>query len=255
MIRGLYTACSGMMAQMVRQDVLANNLANANTPGFKKDLAVTKAFPEILLKRLGEVDYKGSIPKAISPQTIGWMGTGVVIDEVATNFESGNIVGTENPNDFALTSEGYFCIETPEGIRYTRNGAFKIDASGRLVTTDGYSVMGKNGYINPGDSIKTDGQGNILLPDGTLEQFKIVKFEDNKQLQKIGNNLFQAKEGEETLVDSPGLAQAYLENSNVNAVVEMVELISAMRTYEMSQKVIQAEDQTLEMVANQVGKL
>lgn len=115
MIRGLYTAASGMLAEAERIDVTSNNLANANTAGFKKDVAVTKDFANILITRVNDGD---------EAPAIGRMGTGVIVDEVATTYTGGSIRTTGNAFDLAIEGRGFFAVQTPQGLRYTRNGTF-----------------------------------------------------------------------------------------------------------------------------------
>ncbi|MGE5416739.1 MAG: flagellar basal-body rod protein FlgF [Acidobacteriota bacterium] len=256
MIRGLYIAASGMMVQQARQDVLANNLANLNTAGFKKDRAIVEQFPEILLKRIGELDESTGEKIPMSPVSIGNLGMGSVISQVATDHSTGIPRPTENTNDLAIRSDGYFTIETPQGIRYTRDGSFKLSSEGRLVNTQGYPVMGQNGYIEPKGSFSVDEKGRVSANGEALDYLKIVHFDDLKQLKKVGDNLFQTPEGQEgQAMDNPEVLQGFLETSNVNAVQEMVDLITVTRAYEVSQKMIQAEDEVLSKTVNEVGRL
>jgi flagellar basal-body rod protein FlgG len=244
-----------MMAQMVRQDVLANNLANVNTAGYKKDTATSRAFPEMLLQRLGEVEEDHGVKKPAPPVVIGSMGTGVTISQIATDFASGPLKSTENPYDLALRSDGYFTIETPEGLRYTRDGSFQVNSDGRLVTTNGYPVMGTNGYIDLNGDITVDEKGNVTSNGENVGTLNIVTFTDPKQLMKMGDNLYQPRDQEAQTTDDPQVLQGYLESSNVNAVREMVDLITVVRTYEVLQKTVQSEDETLDKAVNQVGSI
>lgn len=253
MLRGLYTACSAMMAGLVRQDVLANNVANSNTSGYKKDVAVLSSFPSMVLYRLGEAKKNGS---EFDPVKVGLLGTGVCIDEIACDPSSGFFQPTGNPLDLAITSQGYFVVESPQGERYTRNGAFHLDAEGKMVNEDGYALLGEKGYIyleNPAN-VRVSEKGEVFSNDELVDTIKVVTFSDPKSLQKIGANLFRAEQEGQGL-DNPGVRQGYLEMSNVNVVREMVDLISVVRSYEIAHKVIQAEDETLDKVVNQVGRV
>jgi len=148
MIRGLYTGAAGMLSQVTRMEVVANNLANINKTGYKKDTTIFKNFPEMLLRRVndnGLVQFPlGSYDKM---PYVGKLGTGVEVNEVFTVHTQGAIQKTDNPFDLALEGEGFFTIETDAGLRYSRNGSFLIDKDNFLVTKDGYKVMGENGYI------------------------------------------------------------------------------------------------------------
>lgn len=240
---------------MVRQDVLANNLANANAPGFKKDISVAEAFPEKLLSRIGETITQDRERKPLPPMNIGTLGTGAAVAVIATDYSSGSLRATENHLDLALRSDGFFTVETPQGLRYTRDGSFHLTPEGRLVTSNGYPVMGRNGYIEPEGSFVVDEVGNVLVGAEIIETFNIVSIEDRRQLQKVGDNLFQMVGQEPENMENPQVLQGYLESSNVNPVREMVDLITVVRAYELSQKVIQAQDETLDRIVNQVGRL
>ncbi len=148
MVRGIYTAASGMMTQRHRLDVIANNLANIDLTGFKKDLSIQRAFPELLIRRLND-DGLYKFPKGYleTAPVVGKLGVGVEENEIYTSFAQGPIKITGNPLDLALTDVGFFVVQTPEGERYTRNGSFTLGREGILVTKDGYPVIGEKGYV------------------------------------------------------------------------------------------------------------
>lgn len=258
MIRGIYAAGSGMMAEALRTDVIANNLANAATAGYKKDVAVSKDFRSMLIQRINDGPNR---------PVIGSMGTGSVIDEVATIHTIGAMRPTGNQYDLAIEGRGYFAVETPNGVRYTRNGSFTRNGQGQLVTQDGYRVLGRGGAIQMGDAqtkVNIDETGRVLLGDaGTApmqyaesDTLRIVTFADEKQLVKEGATLFAAAPGqqEEEATDSM-VRQGFLEMSNVNVVSEMVNLITNYRAYEVNSKVVQSHDQLLDKAVNDVGRL
>ena len=254
MIRGLYTASSGMMLQMARQDVLANNLANANTSGFKRDMVIAQEFPSLLLKRMGEITRKDSIPRPVKPEDIGSLGTGAAVHQIVTDYSNGTYKATENPLDLALDEGCFFCIETPAGIRYTRNGSFSVDAGGRLVNANGQPVLGLDGPVLVDGDFVVDEQGNIIQEGVTVDTLSIVRFPNPNMLTKIGNDLYAAEGQEPETPDNPRVLQGYLESANVNAVREMVDLITVVRSYEVMQKVIQSQDQTLDKLINKAGR-
>ncbi|NSW82053.1 MAG: flagellar basal-body rod protein FlgF [Syntrophothermus sp.] len=254
MIRGLYTACSGMLLQLAKQDVIANNLANASTPGFKKDLAVCTAFPDMMINRLGEVKVVAGKEEPIPPVAIGRLGTGAAIQTISTDFSAGAVQKTDNPLDLAIAGDGFFVIQTPQGEKYTRNGSFRIGDDGILTTAQGYPVLGRSGPINIGDQTFTiDEKGNLLVGDEVLDTLRVVRFENNSELVKTGDDLFTNQSGTPVDVEDGQVIQGYLELSNVVAVKEMVELISVLRAYEANQKIVQAHDQTLDAAINRVG--
>lgn len=254
MIRGLYTASSGMMLQMVRQDVLANNLANANTSGFKRDMVIAQEFPTLLLKRMGEVTRQNSIPRPVKPEEIGSLGTGAAVHQIVTDYTNGAYKATENPFDLALAQDCFFCIETPAGVRYTRNGSFSVDAEGRLVNAGGYPVLGLDGPVVVEGDFVVDERGNIIQDGVTVDTLSIVRFPDLDVLTKVGNDLYAAEGQEPETPENPRVLQGYLESANVNAVREMVDLITVVRSYEVMQKVIQSQDETLDRLINQAGR-
>ncbi|NMA64169.1 MAG: flagellar basal-body rod protein FlgF [Syntrophomonadaceae bacterium] len=256
MIRGLYTGCSGMMAQLARQDVLANNLANVSTPGFKKDVTAGQAFPQMRIRRIGDISDQGRA-QPLRPPLVGTLGTGAAIAEIATDHSGGNLQKTENSLDLALRADGYFVVDTPGGERYTRNGAFKLNDEGLLTTDQGYPVLGSAGPIllaGEGE-LTVDSQGNLMLGTELVDTLRIVRFADSRRLVKIGDNLFESGGQEDEDVLNPRVMQGFLETSNVNAVREMVELITVVRAYEANQKIVQAEDQMLDAAVNRVGSL
>lgn len=256
MIRGLYTAASGMMLQMARQDVVANNLANVNTSGFKKNVAVAKAFPEMLISRLGECkENKEGQLIAKKPIVIGGLGTGACVSGIYTDFDNSNLKKTENPADLALAGEGYFVIDTPEGQRFTRSGEFKINSEGLLTSNQGYPVLDSNDSpINIEGEFAVDSQGNINVNGENIGRFKIVNFENLQLLERLGNSLLISPEAA-VEVEKPEILQGYIELSNVNAVKEMVTLINVVRAYEALQKMVQAEDDTIGKAIESVGSV
>ncbi len=281
MVRGLYTGASGMIAQMKRIDVLSNNLANVNTPSFKRDSTIIKAFPEMLMRRIND-DGVRIVPIGsydLMP-VIGKIGTGVEVNEVYTRFAQGSLKQTENDFDISLEGEGFFSVATPEGERYTRNGSFLIDRDGFLVTKDGYQVLGENGPIRlKKNNFIVDEDGNVFenaeysedpsrlvsMQENEwnemvlLDRLKIVNFPKIRYVKKVGDSLYRETEysGESFIIaeERPKVYQGFLETSNVNPVIEMVNLIEVHRNYEANQKMIQAHDSALGRVINEVGKI
>jgi flagellar basal-body rod protein FlgG len=261
MMRALYTASTGMNAQQLNMDTLAHNMANVNTTGFKKQRV---EFQDLLYQtiRRPAADEDRNEPVGLA------VGLGVRPAAINTLFAQGNLQHTENPLDVAIsgTGLGFFAIEVPgyDEPLYTRDGAIKIDASGRLVTADGYYYMGPEelpeGYTDP--TIGTDGTVSYLLPDSTEPQtagepLQIFKFSNPAGLQRVGKNLYQATPNSGEAVqwepddDSTiSLNSGYLEMSNVQVVEEMVNLITAQRAYEFNSKVIQSSDDMLQTAAN-----
>lgn len=255
MIKGLYTAASGMMLQMARQDVVANNIANVNTPGFKKDTTLCKAFPEMLISRLGEVKTNpGGSRASMQPVSIGGLGTGAVVDSIITDCSHGNIKKTDNKYDLALNGEGYFVVKTAQGERFTRDGCFKLNNEGLLTNNQGDAILDQHDNpITIDGEFSVDTNGNIIINGEIRATLKIVNFADPQTLQKEGDNM--RGQAQYTLAANPQVVQGYVEESNVNAVKEMVNLITVVRAYESLQKVVEAEDETLSVAIDQVGSV
>ena len=280
MVRGLYTGASGMMVQMKRIDVLSNNLANVDTPSYKRDTTIMKAFPEMLIRRIND-DGVRVIPIGsydLMP-VIGKMGTGVEVNEVYIRFTQGSFKQTQNDFDLALEGEGFFSVETANGERYTRNGSFLLDKDGYLVTKDGYRVLGENGPVQlKKNNFIVDEDGNIFenaeygedplrlvsMEENEwnqtvlVDRLKIIDFPKLRYAKKIGESLYTETEysGSVFIIENnrPKLHQGFLESSNVNPVIEMVNLIEVHRTYEANQKMIQAHDTMLSKAINEVGR-
>ncbi|MGM0446153.1 MAG: flagellar basal-body rod protein FlgF [Bacillota bacterium] len=249
MIRGLYTSASAMQTNLKRMDVTSNNLANVDTDGYKKDGTVQRTFSEMLISRH---DNNGK-------EELGALGTGVEVDESYTNFKEGNIQHTNNKLDLAVQGSGFFTLQTPEGIRYSRNGNFYLNNENQVVDSHGNFLLNQNNepiQIVPGREISIDNQGQIFLGELEGETINLVDFENYDQLTKIGNNLYQTEgDIEEIEPEGSSIMQGYLEGSNVNVVEEMASMIEVTRAYESNQKVIQTIDNTLDKAVNDVGVL
>lgn len=245
MIRGIYTAASGMLAETTRADTIANNLANGNTAGFKKDVAISKDFASVLIRRINDG------PEA---PVIGGLGVGTVIDEIATIQSTGLMHFSGNPFDFAIDGKGFFAVQTAAGVRYTRNGTFTRNARGELVNAEGQKVLGQNGPITlPDGQVTVDGTGNVIVDGANVGQLRVVEFNNERELVKEGANLYQAPNNGRQATGK--VAQGFLEQSNVNVVSEMVNLISGYRAYELNAKTVQTHDQLLDKAVNEVGKV
>ncbi|MBP2627199.1 MAG: flagellar basal-body rod protein FlgF [Firmicutes bacterium] len=247
MIRGIYTGASGMLAESMRTDVISNNLANANTTGFKKDVAVSKDFASMLITRIND---------GADAPVIGSMGVGAMIDEISTNQSAGGIRITGNNFDLALEGKGFFAVETPRGVRYTRNGTFSKNTKGELITQDGYRVLGQNGPIRiNGNKMVVSDDGSVIVDDQPAGKLQVLEFANEKQLQKEGSSLYIADPNQERTASTSSVRQGFSELSNVNVVGEMVNLISSYRTYEINGKVVQSHDQLMDKAVNEVGKV
>ncbi|MBB6479047.1 flagellar basal-body rod protein FlgF [Spirochaeta isovalerica] len=283
MVRGIYTGASGMQAQQHRMDALANNLANVDVTGYKKDTSIQKAFPEMLMRRFNDDGvHRFPIGSVDVAPVVGKLGTGVEYNESFTVFTQGALKQTENPFDLALESEGFFSIQTNEGERYTRNGSFILGKEGYLLTKEGYHVLGENGPIQiKANNFTIDEEGNVwqnldfaddpnrlvTMDENTWEntelvdKLKIVGFDGqgDRFIKKQGTSLWTdtTESGPAAILNDSGrpkVRQGFLEGSNVNPVREMVEMIEVNRAYEANQKVISTHDSLLDKLINNAAR-
>jgi len=261
MIRALMTAATGMYAQALMVDVIANNLANVNTTGFKRSKVEFQDLLYEILKPKGSSTTLGTeIPAEIQ---IGHGTHPVAVEKV---FSQGTLTPTENPLDIAIQGNGFFQILRPDGtLAYTRDGTFKLSADGYLVTSDGFRLQPEISI--PADatqiSISSDGTVSVILvgesEPQTVGQIELAKFTNPAALESIGKNLYlPTVNSGEPIVGTPGtegfgtLMQGYLELSNVDVVEEMVNLIIAQRAYEINSKAIKTAEQMLSVTNNLV---
>ncbi len=256
MIRGLYTSGWSMLASNKKMDVISNNLANVNTNAFKKDTVVFESFPSLLTKRI--YDTRSNLNPT---GEVGTMELSNDVGEVFTYFSQGNLENTENQYDLAFqeSNKSFFTVGVPNkdgNLKeyYTRDGSFTRDANNQLVTKDGNLVMGENGPITLySDKFSVEADGLIIEDDTIVDRILIKEFTDTKTLRKYGLNLLETTDETQEQPFSGKVKQGFLEQSNVNIVSEMVDMITVMRAYEANQKVLQAQDGTLEKVVNEVG--
>jgi flagellar basal-body rod protein FlgG len=225
MERGLYIAASGMLAEQARQDLIAHDLANASTPGYKPDRVSSKSFGDLLL-----TDTRNGQP-------IGALGLGTQIDKQVTDMTPGPLRDTGEPLDFAVEGDGFFSVQTAKGVRYTRDGQFSASARGTLVTAAGNDVLGPTGApvrIGAGGTVAPAAIGVVALTKPARE----------------GDNLFTGTTGRGAVGTVRGGA---VENSGVDPVHTTVEMLGSLRAFEAGQRVITTIDATLQKATNQVG--
>ncbi|WP_205437088.1 flagellar hook-basal body protein [Helicobacter suis] len=252
MTNGYYAAAGGMVNEFNKLDQISNNLANLNTPGFKRDDVVVGDFLRLYQ------NYRDKLPlHDQTKQAAKYLNRNLnrvpIITERYTDYSLGPMQKTDNELDFALSdSNAYFAVQTPQGVAFTRDGSFTIDSQGFLSTKEGYHVLSRGGIENqagiqmlPGSSVSVNPNGAIFFRQGDEEvpggNLAIVGFESQKLLKKIGNNLYtypQAKMAERIELNAPIVRQHFLEKSNVNAVLEMTRLIEANRLVDMYSKVL-----------------
>jgi flagellar basal-body rod protein FlgG len=258
MIRALWTAASGMQAQQLNIDVIANNLANVNTAGFKKSRA---DFQDVMYQN---IKTTGS-PSTNSTQTAGiQIGLGTTPASVTKIFTAGNITQSGNELDVAIEGEGFYQIQMPDGTTaYTRAGSFKRDGQGRVVTSEGYPLLPE--VVIPNNttkiSIGSDGTVSVLQPGQsgttTIATLQLATFQNPAGLSSMGRNLYQPTDSSgDATTGTAGqngigtLSQGFLEMSNVSVMEEMVNMIVGQRAYEVNSKAVQAADEMLQQANN-----
>jgi flagellar basal-body rod protein FlgG len=237
-------------------DTITGNLANIHVPGYKEQRAVYRPFPEILQSAMAAGQSAAG--------NVGQAGGGACVEDIYTSFADGRLDHTGARDDFAISGDGFFQILTDRGVRLTRNGTFLRDAEGVLRTSENEPVLGSRGLITipePEYSVKEDGEIFVTRDDGgvreeiSIGRIEMVDVEDKSVLTREGNSRFRLPEGmEDSLVPADGkIQQGYLERSNLTVVDAMVQMIDAFRTYEMSQRMMRAIDETLDKVVNDVA--
>ncbi len=259
MLRSLYIAATGMEAQEINMDVISNNLANANTAGFKKSRA---DFQELIYQELrtpGAISAEGvQIPSGIQ------IGLGVRPVAVQKLFLQGDFVHTGNSLDLVIEGDGFFQVTMSDGeIAYTRSGAFKLDSEGRIVNSDGYPL--EPGITLPANTLSTtvssDGKVSVIQAGTStpteIGQIELARFMNPGGLKALGKNLFSPTDASgEATTGNPGaeglgtISQGYLEMSNVNVIEEMVNMIISQRAYEINSKAVKASDEMLQVANN-----
>lgn len=266
MVKGLYTAYTGMINEQKRLDVLSNNLANADTNGYKKEGTTSESFADTLaIKIKDSSDY-------YLPKGLGDISLGVHLGETYTDYSQGNFRVTDSKYDVAINGDGFFAISytnknNETSVKYTRDGAFTVNTDGYLVTKDGDYVLNQNGamnrdagagnYIrlNPNIDFTIDELGNIYQNDQLVAQLGVVDIADYNYIMKYGENLYDLQNGAQVIDSNAKVVQGTIEASNVNVVKEMVDMITITRAYEANQKIIQTVDTMLDKSVNQVGKV
>lgn len=234
---GMIEGTETLLAQEHRLDQISNNLANVDTTGYKKE---TITFWETMFKA---ADSRTRVGKGL---------------RVVTNHGQGSLSVTNNTLDFAIEGEGFFRIQTPNGIRYTRNGNFTLNGQGQLSTHNGELVLGDGGpIVLDDDKVHVSRNGEVIVNGETVNRLGIVSFANLEGLEKEGNNLYRPKDAtiNEQPVELPHIEQGFLETSNVNNFSEMIEMIDLQKAYQSQQKAIQTTDDIDQQSTSRVGKL
>ncbi|MBI4214351.1 MAG: flagellar basal-body rod protein FlgF [Chloroflexi bacterium] len=245
MIRGFYAAVSGMVANFARAQTISNNLANLGTVGYKEDVNSFRSFRSMLLNRL--------TPAGIQP--IGQLSNGAEISRSILKLDQGSLRETGNPLDIAIDGPGFFAVQTPGGVSYTRTGHLYRDQQNNLVTGDGAAVLGQNGpMVVPNGDVRFTPDGSLQVNGVVLDQLQLVQFANPDSLRKQGANRFQATDAPIAATDTQ-VRSGFLEESNVDPTKAMVDLMMVQRAYDASQMLTQLADGTLRSAANEVGRV
>jgi flagellar basal-body rod protein FlgG len=253
----IYMAAVGALAYEKRLHIISNNLANSNTVGYKQDYG---QFQILDSSDLPEESTQNSEELNTSQADLFWNRFNVYTDHT-----SGSLKNTGNDFDLALAGKGFFCVQTPDGIHYTRKGDFTLHADGVLVTRTGWPVMGESGEIsvdgkeNPQQHKKfsVDEEGNISVDGNQVDRLRIVDFPQPYTLTKMGETLFKPADSGpgETQAEDVRVSQGFIELSNVDAVKMMTEMIEVLRGYESYQKIIRSVDEVNSRAINEIGKM
>jgi flagellar basal-body rod protein FlgG len=266
MVKGLYTAHTGMVNEMRRLDVLTNNLANADTTAYKKEGTTSRTFADEYAIKVKDTSSYG-----ISQQ-IGTVSLGTHLGQVYTDWSAGSYKVTDNVTDLAIDGNGFFAVsftdkEGNTSMKLTRDGAFTLNKDGYLVTKDGDYVLNATGALNsdpseanyiqldPTQTFSINELGYIYQNDVLVGTVGLVDVDNYDYIEKYGENMYNVLDGGNLFAADSTIQQGVLESSNVNVVSEMVNMITIQRAYEAGQKVITSIDDTLDIAANQLGKV
>ena len=262
MHEGIYIAASGGAKQQKKLDIIANNLANVNTTGFKKDSILFKEMmPPFTQDTRLETSRNILLPPDKSNKNVAYVG----VNDFYTDHTAGAITKTGNPLDLALEGPGFFKVQTEQGIRYTRTGNFSLDKAGRLMSQDGNPILGENDrpveIDTTGGQITIDSNANISIGRGLenvpVGKLTLVEFDDTSSLVKEGNGIFRMTDPNraELPAQKTRVRQGFVEASNVNAIKEMTDMISTMRIFEAYQKMITAIDNVDSQAISNIGRV
>ena len=250
MVRGTYIAGTGMLLQRRRMENITNNIANADTTGYKKEHLVSHSFDAVMIERIKDTHVVGYT------MNVGPLNLGTQIDQLYVNFEQGGLEGTERTTDLALVGDVFFVMQTPAGERYTRSGSFYIDQLGYLTDGEGNFLLGENGPIYVGGlDFTVDAAGGVWVDNQFTDRIRVASFADNGTLRKQGSNLYFSLAGPQAQAEPYAIRQGFLEISNVDIAREMVDMLTVFRTYETNQRMLTMIDETVGKAVNEIGRL
>lgn len=247
MTKGFYNLTSGMLSQTRRLDVVANNMTNLSTSGYKAETYTDTTFDNVLISRVRQHEQ----------EVIGEESYLLAPDQLYVNYEQGNLEETGLPLDFAIAGNGFFAVQTDAGVEYTRNGSFSVDAQGYLTLPNQGRVLGTDGqpiYL-AGDNITADQSGRIFTVDGVYAgQIGVYEFPDTEQLAKNENGMFDAN-GQAPAASDSQVMWKYVENSNVDMMTEMSRMLTAQRALQSAAQVLKLYDGVLTKSTTEIGRM
>jgi flagellar basal-body rod protein FlgF len=259
LVRGLYTSAAGALVAESNVDLIANNLANVNTGGFKRSLLeITSTLPMQLYRiQTDPGQVAGSpLPGVATMTPVGPLGFGSEVLDTPTDYQQGALEQTGSQLDMALQGSGFFTIQTPQGVRYTRNGEFTRNAQGLLTTQDGNLVLGQNGAITlpPAGTVSVTKTGAVDVNGQQVDQLRITQFANPLQLRPEGGNRFVDAGAEPSSDTQSTVQQGMLEKSNADVIRSMVDLITNERWFDANEKSISTQDTANQQLIEQVGR-
>lgn len=257
MIRGLYTAASGLILGLRRQEVVADNLANVDSPGYKGETSAAASFNILLARSIGNEP----VPVPLTYQRVlGTVGSGVYQDAREVDMRGGTLNATDEPLDLGIAGPGFFVLDTPEGIRYTRDGHFAMDGAGRLVSSGGFPVLGLDGasIAVEGDALVVRGNGDILVDGELAGTLQIVELEPSRIIRAEGS-MFAIAIGAAPEATTAGgetqVRQRMLEQANVEVARIATSMMANQRAFGANQTVFSTIEETLAQTVDDVGRV
>ncbi len=250
MLDGMRMATEGMKQMSMKQDMVTNNLANVGTAGYRKESLVVESFSELMARESNGSTEVGT--------TGGYENNARFNQYSMTHMSQGGLKESGSSFDLALddNGKGFFTIQTPKGIEFTRGGTFHLSTSGHLVTADGSFVLGQRGPIKVnGADFKVNDNGVVNVNGKDVDKLLISRFEDPKAMKRQGSSSFASETNSVVATGDFKVKQGYVEQANFNALTEMVDLMQTMRNFEANQKALQSHDQRLQKAVNELGRV
>ncbi|MDD4699522.1 MAG: flagellar hook-basal body protein [Oscillospiraceae bacterium] len=245
MVRGFYTAGSGMITSSRKLDIAGENISNSSTSGYKKDEVTLSSFEQQLISKISSTS-----------DHIGNISLGQTIRSTNTDFEQGAITQTDNPFDLAISGDGFFTVQgTDNKTYYTRNGEFKVDDQGYVTTADGAKLMGNNGAVNSdGQLFTVSSEGGVYVRDRLIDNLTIYNPTDTSSMVKYGNGMFTETGTSAQKAFTGSIGQGCIESSNVSMMDTMMGMMAGQNAFTSCSQAVKMIDETLEQAVN-IGRM